>query len=345
MPYDPNEMIGLEQQRKLAESLRKQSQQPIEGQMVSGHYVGPSITEGMANMLRAYKSKSLSTAADTKEKEIKDAKRAEQARLLKGIGMSDEQAAMYGNEPAIGMAAWQQQNKRQDTVSAAQAAEEARIRNLQGQEDMRKNVELYKQGLQASPDGQQTFIPGSQGEEKFKKQIAADYETTLKARDDARRVLANASKLIGLKEGDPDHPGLEAATGASYYSTKLMPAWTDAAKAETRIKEIKEQMQAVGKNMMPGLGSMAVQEWPKVEALISQIDPTADTEIVKEKIRNAVLAFDNFTKIAEKKYMGQYGSRLDQFPQFKLDSGEEAQASSLPSQDAIQAEIARRRGR
>ena len=176
------------------------------------------------------------------------------------------------------------------------------------------------------------FRKGTPEEIKFKKQIATDYEKARNTIADGDRVLGNALQIIGGtdpktgKEYKP-HPGLEMATGTSRFAESVMPAWTDTAKATRRISEFKEQMQAIGKNMMPGLGSMAVQEWPKVEALISQIDPAADTEIVKDKINKAVAAFQEFTNIAKSKFNKQYKDQLDQYPEFKLDETSSSKTS------------------
>lgn len=44
----------IDRQRKIAELLQRQSMQSPEGQMVSGHYVAPSITQHLARLLQGY---------------------------------------------------------------------------------------------------------------------------------------------------------------------------------------------------------------------------------------------------------------------------------------------------
>jgi hypothetical protein len=74
---DPNnpyqgEIVGLDRQRKLADMLLKQgmAQNNMEGQMVSGRYVGASPWQGIANLANIYVAKSLGEEADTKQQAI-----------------------------------------------------------------------------------------------------------------------------------------------------------------------------------------------------------------------------------------------------------------------------------
>lgn len=71
-PYQ-GEIIGLDRQRKLAEMLLKQGEmQNMEGQMVSGRYVGASPWQGIANLYSIYEGKKLGEEADTKQQAIAD---------------------------------------------------------------------------------------------------------------------------------------------------------------------------------------------------------------------------------------------------------------------------------
>ena len=71
-PYQ-GEIIGLDRQRKLAEMLLKQGEmQNMEGQMVSGRYVGASPWQGIANLYAIYEGKKLGEEADTKQQAIAD---------------------------------------------------------------------------------------------------------------------------------------------------------------------------------------------------------------------------------------------------------------------------------
>jgi len=50
------EQMEIARLYRMADALRKQADEPTEGQMVSGHYVAPSWTQGLAKMLSAYGS-------------------------------------------------------------------------------------------------------------------------------------------------------------------------------------------------------------------------------------------------------------------------------------------------
>jgi hypothetical protein len=72
-PYQ-SEIVGLDRQRKLADMLLKQGmdQNSMQGQMVSGRYVGASPWQGIANLANIYVAKSLGEEADTKQQAIAD---------------------------------------------------------------------------------------------------------------------------------------------------------------------------------------------------------------------------------------------------------------------------------
>lgn len=72
-PYQ-SEIVGLDRQRKLAEMLLKQGmdQNSMQGQMVSGRYVGASPWQGIANLANIYVGKQLGEEADTKQQAIAD---------------------------------------------------------------------------------------------------------------------------------------------------------------------------------------------------------------------------------------------------------------------------------
>ncbi len=48
------EQMEIARKTRYAEALRRQSEEPMNGQMVSGHYIAPSWTQGLAKMLSAY---------------------------------------------------------------------------------------------------------------------------------------------------------------------------------------------------------------------------------------------------------------------------------------------------
>lgn len=68
--YDPNnpELVGIEQQRALARALLQQGlNDNLQGQMVSGRYVGASPIQGFAKLAKIWAGKSIGEEADAKQ--------------------------------------------------------------------------------------------------------------------------------------------------------------------------------------------------------------------------------------------------------------------------------------
>jgi hypothetical protein len=88
------EMQDITRQRDLAKMLLQRGMTDnLQGQMVSGRYVGASPLQGIANMYSAYKGKQLSEESDRKQAEL--------SRMLRQQTMQDLQAygqAMRGQE-------------------------------------------------------------------------------------------------------------------------------------------------------------------------------------------------------------------------------------------------------
>lgn len=70
-PYQ-TEIVGLERQKKLAEALLKKGMAAnnMEGQMVSGRYVGASPWQGIANLAHIYVGKTLGEEADAEQQKL-----------------------------------------------------------------------------------------------------------------------------------------------------------------------------------------------------------------------------------------------------------------------------------
>lgn len=85
LPDNP-EIPQIMRRQKMAEQLLQQSQEPLQGQMVSGHYVAPSITQYLAKGLQGFLGRK-----DVKES---DERMAELARQLRGQEQGDIQKFM-----------------------------------------------------------------------------------------------------------------------------------------------------------------------------------------------------------------------------------------------------------
>jgi hypothetical protein len=77
-------MQDISQQRKLAEQLRKQGADELQGQMVSGHYVAPSWTQQLARVLNTYAGTEIEGQADKKEQDYNTQKSKKFADILAG---------------------------------------------------------------------------------------------------------------------------------------------------------------------------------------------------------------------------------------------------------------------
>ena len=64
--YDPAYAAALERQQKMSDILMQQSTDPLQGQMVSNHYVAPSWTQGLAKMVQSYYGNKMGIEAASK---------------------------------------------------------------------------------------------------------------------------------------------------------------------------------------------------------------------------------------------------------------------------------------
>jgi len=93
------EYLALERQKKIAELLMQKGQQLPEGQMVSGHYVAPSITQQLNPLLNAYMGGNMAEQNEAKTAKLGQLLRAQSAEENKGImeallGSADYQPAV-----------------------------------------------------------------------------------------------------------------------------------------------------------------------------------------------------------------------------------------------------------
>lgn len=91
---DQVEAQNIERGRRYAELLRDQSQQQPQGQMVSGHFVAPSWTQGLAQVLKAYQGGKGMREADARQKALAEAVRGRQTEEM------GQFAKLMGGAPA-----------------------------------------------------------------------------------------------------------------------------------------------------------------------------------------------------------------------------------------------------
>ena len=101
--YQP-QMQDISRQLKLADALRSQSQQPLTGQMVSGHYVKPAITQYLAQALNGYNAGATERDAEKKQTDLLTGYQTKQNNasqaLIDGLKGSDVQTGTTNSMPA-----------------------------------------------------------------------------------------------------------------------------------------------------------------------------------------------------------------------------------------------------
>lgn len=93
----------LQRRSRLAQQLLEQGQQPLEGQMVSGRYVAPSWTQGLAKLLSSYQgskimgdiNKQEQGMAQSKQKAIADILAQSQPKTVEGQPVTTETMPAY----------------------------------------------------------------------------------------------------------------------------------------------------------------------------------------------------------------------------------------------------------
>ena len=93
------EYLALERQKRIADLLMSKSQQVPEGQMVSGHYVAPSITQQLQPLANAYIGQNMAQGNEAKTAKLAQMLRGQDIAETKGIldliqGSSDYQPAV-----------------------------------------------------------------------------------------------------------------------------------------------------------------------------------------------------------------------------------------------------------
>lgn len=98
------EQMEIARKTRYAEALRRQSEEPMQGQMVSGHYVAPSWTQGLAKMLSAYGAGKMERDAANEAKAYGEQQRtdftdtaAKYAQALRGT--PEQQTAYEADNP------------------------------------------------------------------------------------------------------------------------------------------------------------------------------------------------------------------------------------------------------
>jgi len=151
------EDVDILRKQKMAELLRQQQDQ-LNGQMVSGHYVPPSLTSGLANLLRSYSSRKMEGEAAGMQKQSNQAY-ADTLKQAGIAGMGQEQqtapyqADTFDAEDAQGMTGNQ-------TITQPE---------IQG--DPRKMAQILMGNQRAAPMGFELMLKQAQQEADYRKAV------------------------------------------------------------------------------------------------------------------------------------------------------------------------------
>lgn len=94
IPSDNPELPQIMQRQRMAQMLLQQGQEPLQGQMVSGHYVAPSWTQGLAKGLQTYMGQKGLKESDEKMLELaRQLRSQEQGDIQKFMELSQGKPA------------------------------------------------------------------------------------------------------------------------------------------------------------------------------------------------------------------------------------------------------------
>ncbi len=113
------------------------------------------------------------------------------------------------------------------------------------------------------------------------------------------QVSTLASKADALK----NHPGLPRITGAMGMAPNA--PGSDASKAQALLDEFKASTKMVGLQLVReggSIGAMTEKEWPIVESMVANIDPSGDADFVKDQIDKVIAKMEQLKSNAKATY-------------------------------------------
>ena len=193
-------------------------------------------------------------------------------------------------------------------------------------------------GYRFTQDGSLEPIPGGPAAQK---PLSAAEET--KRRDTISKEFKNATTALQTMQDVLDSadavktsPGLGRATG---YTGVYLPSFSEgeAAKAETRLANLKGKVTALGKAsaaMSGAIGSIATQEWKIIADQIAVIDPVKGKAPLLEQIALVEAQAQGAIDRIRDAYSRQFGEDFERFPQFKDIPAPKSTRASAKSQSS-----------
>jgi len=210
------EMQDISRQRDLAKMLlQKGMSDNLQGQMVSGRYVGASPLQGIANMYAAYKGGQLSKEADRKQQELAQMLRQQTMQDVQAYGQAvsgtPEQtvygAGMEGPTMDVTPAVAPDYTKALSTLMGSRSPQSQALGNMLLAEQM-KTQKVGEGETLLRPNFQGGFTTVGQGAEKFRAPLQVDTGTSIEFRDpkDPTKVLqvvpkSQAGQVVEREDG------------------------------------------------------------------------------------------------------------------------------------------------
>lgn len=185
---------AIQRKRKMADYLLKQGGSPLEGQMVSGHYVSPGIAGALAKALMIYKGGQIGTEADTQTKAIAEQLKSNKEAWLGDMPKATDNTSMAGpaipNKPTaedymawalkgqsidpqaaqMGMTSANMALTREGQAEARAQAQQSREAQLAQQRQLAEEQNQLRRDLARQQQGQNSYfqaLPSEQGYMKF----------------------------------------------------------------------------------------------------------------------------------------------------------------------------------
>jgi murein DD-endopeptidase MepM/ murein hydrolase activator NlpD len=161
------EYLALERQKKIADLLMQKGQQLPEGQMVSGHYVAPSLTQQLNPLLNAYMGGNMAEQTEQKTAKLAQMLRGQQEQTVQSFINAKTPAEKFAVATSSNAPSWLQSLGAEmlkpqkvgegDVISQLNLATGQQEPILKGNpKDTRtsdqKNFEFYKQNVPSAKD-------------------------------------------------------------------------------------------------------------------------------------------------------------------------------------------------
>jgi hypothetical protein len=210
------EMQDISRQRDLARMLLQRGMSDnLQGQMVSGRFVGASPLQGIANIYSAYKGREMSKEADRKQQELAQMLRQQTMQDIQAYGQAisgtPEQtvygAGMEGPTMNVTPAVAPDYNKGLSVLMGSRSPQSQAMGNML-LADMMKTQKVGEGETLLRGNFQGGFNTVGQGAEKFRAPLQVDTGTTIEFRDpkDPTKVLqvvpkSQAGQVIEREDG------------------------------------------------------------------------------------------------------------------------------------------------